>query len=234
MESRARSIAKTFSWRFFATVITMIVAWIITGKPESGLVIGAVDTIIKLFGFYFHERAWNRISMDKIKPARNSVPQTVDLAVSQPKQNSPVMLVLSSNNKPEKATELALKKAAGCKRLVLVYVLKINLAQYFVGTDAGIYPGLKKDCEKEFMDKHREDAGKKVKAIVKRANSAGINVKHYIQAENFSLENNVLIDSEKPALIVLNRSKKSFQFRNLFKTRHLSLNNDIRIPVFEF
>ncbi len=53
MESRARSIAKTFSWRFFATIITMLIAWMITGNPESGFAIGAADTIIKLFVFIF-------------------------------------------------------------------------------------------------------------------------------------------------------------------------------------
>ena len=71
MESRSRSIAKTFSWRFVATLITMIVAWYITGEPKNALAIGIADTLIKLFGFYFHERAWNKIKFGKreINPA---------------------------------------------------------------------------------------------------------------------------------------------------------------------
>jgi len=186
MESRTRSIAKTFSWRFFATFITMIVAWIITGKPESGFVIGAADTIIKLFGFYYHERI-----------------------------------------------ELALEKAEDSKFLILVYVIKVNLNKYFVETDAGLYPDLKKECEKELLDKYREDSGKEIKKIIDRANSQGIKVKEYIQTETFSLENNEIIISEKPALIVLSYSKKVFSFFNFFKPKPVFSYKDISVPVIE-
>jgi len=60
-ESRTRSIIKTLSWRIVATLITMIVAFVITRKPDIALEIGIADTLIKLVAFYGHERAWIRL-----------------------------------------------------------------------------------------------------------------------------------------------------------------------------
>lgn len=67
-ESHARSIAKTFSWRLFATVITFSVSWALTGRVTLAAEIGIADTLVKLFAYYSHERAWNRTSFGKKKP----------------------------------------------------------------------------------------------------------------------------------------------------------------------
>lgn len=61
MDSRRRSIAKSLSWRFFATFITSAVAFFITGKWAFAVEIGLLDTTIKLLVYYWHERAWLRI-----------------------------------------------------------------------------------------------------------------------------------------------------------------------------
>ena len=61
MESRTRTIWKTLSWRAVATVITGVIAYLYTGELAAGLAIGFSDTLIKLFAYYFHERAWVRI-----------------------------------------------------------------------------------------------------------------------------------------------------------------------------
>lgn len=61
MEQRRRTIVKSLSWRFFATIITMLVAYGITGELTFALEIGLLDTSIKLFMYYFHERAWLRV-----------------------------------------------------------------------------------------------------------------------------------------------------------------------------
>ena len=57
-ESRKRSLAKALSWRFAATVITMFVAFFVTREKVAALSIGLVDTLIKLFAYYGHERLW--------------------------------------------------------------------------------------------------------------------------------------------------------------------------------
>ncbi|WP_240531864.1 DUF2061 domain-containing protein [Maribacter sp. 4G9] len=67
-ESRKRHLFKTVSWRLIGTVDTIIVSWIISGDPMTGLQIGGFEIITKMILYYFHERAWYRINfgLDKI------------------------------------------------------------------------------------------------------------------------------------------------------------------------
>jgi uncharacterized membrane protein len=73
MESKRRSIAKTCSWRFLATIITTAVAYFTTtslnlDKVKMAAIIGLLDTSLK-FGVYFvHERLWNKINYGRIVP----------------------------------------------------------------------------------------------------------------------------------------------------------------------
>lgn len=55
---KKRHIAKAITWRIIASLTTGIIAWVMTGKMELGMSIGALDVIIKLVLYYFHERAW--------------------------------------------------------------------------------------------------------------------------------------------------------------------------------
>ncbi len=61
METRARTIAKTVSWRIFGVMITALIAWKLTGDTAIGIKIGFLDCFIKVVLFYLHERAWNKI-----------------------------------------------------------------------------------------------------------------------------------------------------------------------------
>jgi uncharacterized membrane protein len=67
METKRRSLAKALSWRFFATLITMAVAYIVTDEVTFALEIGAADTLLKIFIFFGHERIWQRIPYGKIE-----------------------------------------------------------------------------------------------------------------------------------------------------------------------
>lgn len=58
--SRKRSLQKTISWRIVATVIKACVAYLLTGRADIAIEIGLLDTTIKLFAYYAHERAWER------------------------------------------------------------------------------------------------------------------------------------------------------------------------------
>jgi len=66
-ETHYRSIVKALSWRFFATLITFSVAWLITGELIFATKIGLSDTLIKLGAYYLHERFWIGISFGKQK-----------------------------------------------------------------------------------------------------------------------------------------------------------------------
>ena len=62
MESHARSIVKTVSYRIFSFFLTAFVVLAITGRPELAATVGLADTVVKLGAFYLHERWWNRIA----------------------------------------------------------------------------------------------------------------------------------------------------------------------------
>lgn len=75
MESKRRSIAKTCSWRFIATVVTFSVTYVMTTVSKGDLNIGSMAAVIALldtsikFGIYFiHERAWNKINYGREAP----------------------------------------------------------------------------------------------------------------------------------------------------------------------
>lgn len=60
-QSKKRHLAKTVSWRIVGTLDTIILAWIITGNPLTGVKIGIAEVITKMILYYLHERAWYKI-----------------------------------------------------------------------------------------------------------------------------------------------------------------------------
>lgn len=59
--SKKRHLVKTFTWRFTATLTTIILTWLITGDYRFGLEVGFWEFSIKMVLYYFHERVWYRI-----------------------------------------------------------------------------------------------------------------------------------------------------------------------------
>lgn len=58
--SRKRHILKTITWRIVGTLDTMVLAWVITGNPLTGLKVGGAEVVTKMILYYLHERAWYR------------------------------------------------------------------------------------------------------------------------------------------------------------------------------
>lgn len=67
--SNKRHILKTFSWRAVGTLDTIVLSWIITGNPLTGIKIGGAEIITKMLLYYGHEKLWYRIDfgLDKRK-----------------------------------------------------------------------------------------------------------------------------------------------------------------------
>ena len=61
MIKKSRSLAKAFSWRIFASCITVIVALSVTRDLKMATTVGGVDFAIKLIAYYGHERIWANI-----------------------------------------------------------------------------------------------------------------------------------------------------------------------------
>ena len=68
MESHYRSVAKALTWRAGGTVVTFVVAWLMTRRFDLAAQIGLLDTAVKLAAFYLHERIWMRIGFGRLKP----------------------------------------------------------------------------------------------------------------------------------------------------------------------
>jgi uncharacterized membrane protein len=74
VEKRTRSIIKGITWRFFATLDTIIISWLITHQLKFALSIGGIEVITKIGLYYIHERTWNKIKLGKTT-------QTIDYTI---------------------------------------------------------------------------------------------------------------------------------------------------------
>lgn len=66
-DTHLRSIIKALSWRIFATITTILIVFAFTRKIVLSLGIGAVEVVVKLILYYFHERVWTAIPLEKKK-----------------------------------------------------------------------------------------------------------------------------------------------------------------------
>ena len=58
-----RHLAKTITWRIVGTIDTMIIGWLITGNPITGLKIGGIELITKMILYFLHERIWFKMNL---------------------------------------------------------------------------------------------------------------------------------------------------------------------------
>lgn len=70
MESKIsykRHIAKTLTWRLVGTLDTILLSWLITGNPFTGIKIGFAESITKMILYFLHERFWLNIGIEESK-----------------------------------------------------------------------------------------------------------------------------------------------------------------------
>ena len=70
-EKPYRSVVKAVSWRTVGTLDIMIVSYFVTGNLIMAASIGSIEVITKMALYYFHERAWNKLSFGKVKETGN-------------------------------------------------------------------------------------------------------------------------------------------------------------------
>ncbi len=66
-EKAYRSVVKTISWRTIGTLDTIVISYFITGNLIMAASIGSIEVVTKMILYYFHERAWNKISLGREK-----------------------------------------------------------------------------------------------------------------------------------------------------------------------
>lgn len=59
---RRLHLTKMLTWRFVATGTTMVIAYIVTGDLLVGATIGGAEAVSKMALYYWHERAWARLT----------------------------------------------------------------------------------------------------------------------------------------------------------------------------
>ena len=64
--TKARSFTKSLSYRIFGTLSSWAVVYVITGKGSLATLIAFWETVVKVFIYYYHERAWNKIRWGRI------------------------------------------------------------------------------------------------------------------------------------------------------------------------
>ncbi|MCZ6719471.1 MAG: DUF2061 domain-containing protein [Gammaproteobacteria bacterium] len=65
-ETRLRSILKALTWRLIASLVTASIVFIITREAALSVSVGILDSLVKIFVYYFHERVWTVIALGKI------------------------------------------------------------------------------------------------------------------------------------------------------------------------
>lgn len=70
-EKPYRSVVKTISWRALGTLDTIIISYFITGNLAMAASIGSIELVTKMILYYFHERAWNKIPLGRVKETPN-------------------------------------------------------------------------------------------------------------------------------------------------------------------
>ena len=62
MEHKKRSVVKSITWRFCASLTTIILVYLFTGQIATALSLGIVEVFIKMLVYYAHERSWSKIN----------------------------------------------------------------------------------------------------------------------------------------------------------------------------
>lgn len=63
------SLIKAIVYRFYSSIITFVIAFIFTKNFLASLSIGIVDSLVKIFSYYFFDEMWGRFTGFKTRPA---------------------------------------------------------------------------------------------------------------------------------------------------------------------
>ncbi|MHC4621618.1 MAG: DUF2061 domain-containing protein [Planctomycetota bacterium] len=64
-EAHHRSVLKALSWRVLATMSTILIVYAFTRKIVLSAGVGAVEVVVKLILYYFHERIWGTLRIGR-------------------------------------------------------------------------------------------------------------------------------------------------------------------------
>lgn len=59
--TKARSLTKAISYRFFGTLASFGITFALTHKGNLAAIAALLDIVVKIGIYYVHERVWNKI-----------------------------------------------------------------------------------------------------------------------------------------------------------------------------
>ena len=62
METRSRALVKAISYRLVSSLLTGTLFFGATQRARLAVTLMLLDSVVKIMLFYFHERAWTKIS----------------------------------------------------------------------------------------------------------------------------------------------------------------------------
>ena len=145
----------------------------------------------------------------------------------------PVMLALSTFRQSELAISKALEEAQKTKKLLLVYVIDVNLARYYIGSEEFFSEEIRSMFEEEMLKVHEQRGKKYVENIETQARNAGISVKTVFQVGRFGRTCVDIMQKENPAMIVTTRSKRPEWVKKFFGSPVSYLIANASCPVIE-
>ena len=66
-EQNSRTIFKTVTWRITATLTTVTLVYLFTGRIDTAIEIGFIEVFAKMLFYYLHERGWGKIRWGKME-----------------------------------------------------------------------------------------------------------------------------------------------------------------------
>ena len=127
-----------------------------------------------------------------------------------------IMLALSTFRRSEKAIEVAMEKSRKIRKLMVVYVVDIDVARYFVGVENEIPISMRETCESEMLEKAEKEAREHVATIAEKAEKEGIGVKTLVQRGEFAVVCLDVVNQLRPSLIVTTRSRRPAWVKKFF------------------
>lgn len=63
MDSKKKSVLKSLSWRFTASLTTLAIVYLLSGEFKLAGAVMSIEVITKMIIYYFHERTWAKIEI---------------------------------------------------------------------------------------------------------------------------------------------------------------------------
>jgi len=67
LESKARSVTKALTYRFWQSLNTFVISWLVTGRFDFAATIVSIEIVVKIIVYFWHERIWTKISWGRQK-----------------------------------------------------------------------------------------------------------------------------------------------------------------------